>query len=78
MMNPLHAIGDALRDFFLAIPLGYARALFVAIPLLLMGWVLSLPTREVTPNGPVYRWDEDLRLWAWLALSLQVILYCVL
>jgi hypothetical protein len=39
--------------------------------------VLRLPTTATTPEGRVGRWDENLKLWAWLALAVQVIVYCV-
>ncbi|MDX1970423.1 MAG: hypothetical protein SFV23_24855 [Planctomycetaceae bacterium] len=77
-MNPLHDIGDALRGLFLAIPLSAVRVVFVAIPLVLMVWVLRLPSSQTTPTGREHRWDEDLRGWAWIALALQVLIYCVL
>ncbi|OYW22915.1 MAG: hypothetical protein B7Z55_04080 [Planctomycetales bacterium 12-60-4] len=77
-MNPLHDIGDALRSLFLAIPLSAVRVAFVAIPLILMVWVLRLPSSETVPAGREHRWDEDLRAWAWVALALQVLIYCVL
>jgi hypothetical protein len=76
-MNPLHELGDGLRWAFGLIPLSWVRALFVAVPLVLMVWVLRLPTTATTPEGRVGRWDENLKLWAWLALAVQVIVYCV-
>lgn len=77
-MNPLIHAGNLLREFFLAIPLGAVRVLFVSIPLLLMVWVLRLPSAETVPPGREHRWDEDLRFWAWIALAAQVLIYCVL
>ncbi len=77
-MSPLIFIGDGLRSLFLAIPLWAVRVVFVAIPLLLMVWVLRLPTSQTVPPGREHRWDEDLRVWAWIALALQVLIYCVL
>lgn len=77
-MSPLHHFGDLLRAAFGQIPLGAVRVVFVAIPLLLMVWVLRLPSREAVAPGPSPRWDADLRIWAWFALALQVIIYCAL
>lgn len=77
-MNPLHTAGDLIRELFLTIPLGAVRVVFVAIPLLLMVWVLRLPSTAAIPPGREHRWDEDLRLWAWVALAAQVLIYCVL
>ena len=77
-MNPLHAAGDALRHVFLGIPMGFVRVLFIAIPLLLMLWVLRLPTSVTSAPGGEQRWDADLRIWAWAALAIQVVIYCVL
>ncbi len=77
-LNPLQTVGQTLRETFLAIPLPWVKVLFVAIPLGLMAWVLRLPAKTTTPPEHVYRWDEDLRVWAWAALALQVVIYCVL
>ncbi len=77
-MNPLHVIGDWLRGLFLGIPMGAVRVMFVAIPLLLMVWVIRLPTAQTVPPGREHRWEEDLRIWAWVALAAQVVIYCVL
>ena len=77
-MNPLHDIGDALRWACGLIPLGVVRAAFVALPLALMVWVLRLPAAETVPPGHTGRWDENLKLWAWLALAIQVVIYCVM
>ncbi len=77
-MSPLHATGDVLRTLFLMVPMGAVRVVFVAIPLLLMVWVLRLPSSETVPPSKEHRWDEDLRVWAWIALATQVLVYCVL
>jgi hypothetical protein len=76
-MNLLHELGDAMRWACGQIPLGVVRAVFVAVPLVLMVWVLRLPNAETTPPGRAGRWDENLKLWAWLALAMQVVIYCV-
>lgn len=77
MSGPLHWIGLLLRQGFTLIPLPVARGLFVALPLLLMVWVLRLPDRETTPKDRDCHWSEDLKVWAWLALAIQVVIYCV-
>ncbi len=77
-MSPLHALGDLLRNLFLAVPLSVVRALFIAIPLLLMVWIIRLPASVTAAPGREHHWNEDLRTWAWLALAIQVLIYCVL
>lgn len=77
-MSPFHWLGDAVRGTLLLIPLSVVRMLFVAVPLLLMVWVLRLPSSRTTPPFGSGRWDEDLKVWAWLALAFQVLVYCVL
>ncbi len=77
MSGPLHWIGLLLRQGFGSIPLTVARGLFVAIPLLLMVWVMRLPDRDTTPKDRDCHWSEDLKVWAWLALAIQVVIYCV-
>lgn len=77
MSGPLHWMGTFLRDLFGLIPLTGARALFVALPLLLMVWVMRLPDAETTPKDRDCHWSEDLKVWAWLALAIQVVIYCV-
>lgn len=76
-MSPLHGVGDLLRSAFQMVPLGFVRMVFIAIPLLLMAWVLRLPSTQTTPPGREGRWDEDLRVWAWVALAAQVLIYCL-
>lgn len=77
MTGPLYWFGSLLRYGFSLIPMVGARALFVAIPLLLMVWVLRLPDAETTPADRDCHWSEDLKVWAWLALAIQVVIYCV-
>jgi hypothetical protein len=77
-MTPLHTIGNFVRDAFLQVPLPLARTLFIALPALLLVWVLSLPKEAVAcPNATAPpRWDENLKLWAAVALTIQVAIYC--
>jgi hypothetical protein len=73
----LHFIGDQLRELFLQVPLWAARGLFLAVFFALMIWIVQLPRSAATPaaNSP---WHEDLRVWAWLALAFQMVVYALL
>jgi hypothetical protein len=77
-MSPLHDLGDALRSGLMMIPLSVVRGVVVCALLALIVWVLRLPTERTTPPGRAGRWDEDLKVWAWIALSIQVVIYCAL
>ena len=70
-------IGDQLRQAFAQIPLWAARGLFLAVFFALMVWIVQLPKAATTPhaNSP---WHEDLRVWAWLALLIQLFAYALL
>lgn len=78
-MTPLHHLGNALRELLMAFPLPWARALFIAVPVVLLLWVLLLPRSETTPpaGGRSNRWS-DLRIWAALALVIQIAIYSIL
>jgi len=76
-MSLLDEVGNALHRTFSLIPLSVVRSVFIAVLLLTMLWVLRLPNPEITPTGRTARWDDNLKLWAWLALALQVAIYCV-
>jgi hypothetical protein len=77
-MTPLHAIGDFLRGLFAAIPLPVVRGFFLAVPLLLLIWVLRLPRSATTAPAGGGRWDENLKVWASIALLIQAALYALL
>lgn len=77
-MTPLHMFGDFVRDFLLLIPLPVVRVLFVAIPTVLLIWVLRLPSSETRPEKPTGRPGENLKIGASLALILQILIYSVL
>lgn len=73
----LHWIGNALRTQLSYIPLWLAHWFFVGLLLLMMGWIVLIPTEQATPPGRRSQWYEDLRIWAWLALLFQVIVYSI-
>jgi len=77
-MTPLHYIGEWLREALLLIPMGIVRALFVALPIVLILWVLSLPRTATTPPGDHGRPYENMKIYAVMALLIQVLIYSVL
>lgn len=77
-MTPLHAIGDFIRGILLVIPLPAVKILFILVPLILLAWVLFLPKEQVVPPGKERGIGSNLKVWAALALLIQVILYAVL
>ena len=78
-MTPLHQFGNAIREMLTAVPLSWARALFIAVPVLLLLWVLMLPRSETAPpDGETRdRWS-DLKIWAALALVIQIVIYSIM
>jgi hypothetical protein len=74
-MTPLHEIGNFFRDLLLRVPLEVVRGLFLLLPVGLLVWVLLLPRSETTPPGRESRWDENLKLWAGVALLIQIVIY---
>jgi len=76
-MTFVHWVGDSLREQLLRVPMWGARWLFIGLLLLMMGWVVQLPSASVTPPGRRCEWYEDLRIWAWVALLFQVVMYSV-
>ena len=77
-MTPLHAIGDWIRHILLLIPIGTARGLFVLMLLGLLVWVLCLPkhvTRRAESVPEPTALSEDLKVWAGLALGIQIVIY---
>lgn len=77
-MTPLHQVGDFLRELFARIPLPVVRGLFLAVPTVLLIWVLLLPRRMTTPDEtsvPSAHWSNNLKLWAGLALVIQMVIY---
>ena len=76
-MTFLHSIGDSLRQFLEQVPLSAARWLIIALFLVLLFWIVQLPTTRANPNDLQSRWYEDLRIWAWLAVMIQIVIYSV-
>ena len=77
-MTPLHSIGDFVRELLLQIPLSIVRVLFLAVPTVLLIWVLRLSHEATTPPNGTGRWDENLKVWAGLALAIQIVIYSML
>jgi hypothetical protein len=75
-MTPLHHVGDAVRDALASLPLGLVRVLFLALPVLVLVWVLRLPAEQA--NLPGGRWDTNLKVGAAIALLIQIGIYLVL
>ena len=75
-MNVLHAIGQALRDGFLLIPLPAVRALFVGLLVALLLWVWSLPVAPADDASPTDRRAARRLKWiASVALGIQIGIY---
>lgn len=80
MTTPLHAIGEFFRELTLQVPLPAVRAVFIAVPCLLLVWVLLLPRKETTPECSTGRFPlgENLKYGAAVALILQIVIYALL
>lgn len=76
-MTFFHSIGDLLRSQFERVPLNVARWLMIAVFLAMLFGVIQVPSRKATPAGRQSFWYEDLRIWAWLTLMIQVVIYSV-
>ena len=72
-----HWIGNSFRALLERVPLSTARWLFIAQFLILMFWIVQLPSAETSPTDRQSRWYEDLRIWAWLTLIFQIVIYSV-
>ena len=77
-MTPLHHIGEAVRQLFLQVPLGFARVLFILLLAGLLVWVLTLPKTHTISAKDNPRPSEDLKFWAALSLLIQILIYAVL
>jgi len=74
-MTLFHWIGDTLRQQLELIPLSTARWLMIGLFLSLMFWIVQLPTDQTNPKDRPVRWSNDLKIWAWLALIFQILIY---
>lgn len=77
-MTILHQIGDLLRDALSSIPLGLVRILFVALPVAVLIWVLTLPRSETSAPEQNGRPGANLKWGAALALGVQIVIYALL
>lgn len=77
-MTIFHDIGNFFRSRLMEIPLELVRAVFLLMLLALLIWVLRLPRSETTPPNRKSRWDENLKLWASVALVIQILIYSFL
>ncbi|MDA0835461.1 MAG: hypothetical protein O2955_13515 [Planctomycetota bacterium] len=75
-MTPVHQLGLWLREFMMQIPLPIVRGLFIAVPVVIMVWVWTLPRGETEPTDHPARWDEKLKWIATAALGAQIVIYC--
>lgn len=72
----LHQFGNLLRSALQSISMDLVRYLFLLLIATVLIVVWRLPKSETTPikTGPV-RWDENLKIWASLALLIQLAIY---
>jgi len=59
------------------VPLGVVRLLFLMLLVGLLVWVLRLPNSETAPEGSSKPF-ENLKIWAALALGIQILIYSIL
>lgn len=76
-MTFLHWIGDSLRRQAEQVPLSVAQWLLIGVLLVLLFWVVQIPSEQATPGDRQSCWYQDLRVWAWLALMTQIAIYSV-
>jgi hypothetical protein len=77
MTTLFHWIGDSLREQLDLIPLSTARWLMIGLFLAMMFWVVQLPSTTTNPTDRPPKWRYDLKIWAWLALFIQVVIYSI-
>ncbi len=73
-MTPLHHFGQWLRELLGGIPLPLVRVLFVSLLVSVLIWALLLPRTATAPPGEG-RWTSNLKLWAAVALAIQIVIY---
>lgn len=76
-MTLFHWIGDTLRTLLEQVPLSVARWLMIGLFLAMMFWIVQLPSTATNPSDRSPKWRYDLKIWAWLALFFQVVIYSV-
>lgn len=76
--TPFHAIGDFLRTMLQQVPLSTVRWLFIACLVAVLVLVLRLPSNQARSDVGSGRWDENLKIWATLALLIQIAIYILL
>jgi uncharacterized iron-regulated membrane protein len=78
-MTPLHYFGDFFRQLVLVVPLPVARAIFVLLLVGLLIWIIRLPSERVRPTGSdLGGWASNLKLWAAIAIGVQILIYIIL
>jgi len=77
-MTLFHHIGNALRELLMKLPLWSVRAVFLLVFIMLIIWVLTLPKHATVAPNSEHKPGHNLKLWATLALLIQVIVYSVL
>lgn len=76
--TPLHELGDAIRGVFTSVPVTAVRWLFIALLLALLIWVVTLPRDRVRPPAEAGAgWSANLKLWAAIALAIQIGIYLI-
>ena len=76
-MSPLHLIGEWTRGVLVQVPMPVVRVLFIGVPTLLLVWVLTLPRAETQPPGGAASITGNLKIWASLALMIQIVIYAL-
>lgn len=76
--TPLHLIGEAVRNLLLLVPMWGARALFIALPVIVLVWVLRLPQAETTDVRADGARGVNLKWGAAAALVVQIVIYALL
>ena len=76
-MTLFHWIGDFLRQQLDQVPLSIARWLIIGLYLVLLFWIVQLPSTATNPTEGPSKWSRDLKIWAWIALIFQIVIYSV-
>jgi hypothetical protein len=76
-MTLFHWIGDTLRQQLDQVPLSVARWLMIGLFLAMMFWIVQLPSTVTNPTNRPAKWTSDLKIWAWLTLLIQIVIYSV-